>query len=184
MGRFVNLVAGTICIRRSHPAKVGTATGLSAGATRRSRVSKPAAQAELRIVPPDLVAGPDQNTGANAEGTTAPQRRDLAGSKPDTPARLRDRSHSLFPLVAPALLEDSSVGRAAGYYPVLRVRPPLLQPDIPGGIPGGLQSRKPVCPIPSPPDLKHPGECRAALQPSTLVVAGSSPAAPSKLVGA
>lgn len=101
---------------------------------------------------------------------------------PDTPARLRDGSHSLFSLVAPAntevLMEGSSVGRAAGFGPVGRGFEPFpSNRKYPGGMPGGLQLQPvAVCPNPCPPDPKSPGECRAALQAVPLVVAGSCPA--------
>ena len=113
---------------------------------------------------PCLVAGPGK-TGANAEGITAAIHDAIRREgNPDTPARLRDGSQSLFPLVAPALMEGSSAGRAAGCYPVGRGFEPLPSSQFPG---------------PQGPDQTNPGECRAALQAVTLVVAGSSPAAPS-----
>lgn len=96
------------------------------------------------------------------------QRDNLWGSSPHPACghRCGRGSHSLFTLVAPALLEGSSFGRAAGFGPDGQGLEPFpSSQEHPGGMPGGLQIQTvAVCPIPCPPDSKYPGECRAALQ--------------------
>lgn len=143
-GCFVTLVAGTRQKEKT-PAHSGRtirsrrmATGGMGFKARPARLAWPTVLPCLRRT---------RKTGANAKGTTASKDAIRRDGNPDRPARLRDGSHSLFPLVAPARLEGSSVGRAAGCYPARRGFDPLPSSQMlwpPRHIGGGRTNQTPA----------------------------------------
>jgi hypothetical protein len=213
--------------RRMRAGLQDRATGNRRGAV---QLCAPRNQLAHGYVLPNLVAGPKQNNGANAEGTTAQNAIWRAANPTRRPGFGTDRT------VSSPLSPRSRLPRRmpCGTTVILRSRvqiPPrptrrvaqsgraqerVANPLSPGQHwrVAQLVERRVLVPMvegsnPSPPAKNNrgnagrttgpnsgaaqslvprtkpnPGEYRAALQPVTLVVAGSNPAAPSTIVGA
>lgn len=119
---------------------------------RRSRVQlAPRKRSSVKKCPANLVAGPEYRGECRRDYSA--HRDNLWGSSPHLACghRCGRGSHSLFPLVAPVLMEGSSVGRAAGFGPDGR----------------GFE--------PFPSSQEQPGECRAEYSLETCLPRPLSP---------
>lgn len=159
-----------------------------------SRHAGPASGRIAQSLPP-CRTGPDfpgECRAALQHATVACINRVVAGSNPAVPVRVRSSARqSTRHRVAKPL--SPGPGWRSAQLPGQRVLVPMVEGSNPSppamNTPGNAgqttesTARRlpgPLSRVPYPP----PGECRAALQPSTLVVAGSTPAVPTKLVGA
>ena len=123
--------------KENHPANAGRTTGSERRETGgRAFNSRRESVAQGNVLP-CLVAGPEHRGECRRDYSTTWE--NLWGSSPHLAGghRCGRGSHGLFFLVAPVLLEGSSVGRAAGFGPVGR----------------GFE--------PFPSSHEFPGECRA-----------------------
>ena len=106
--------------KENHPANAGRTTGSERRETGGAQFNSRRESVAQGNVLPCLVAGPEHRGECRRDYSTTWE--NLWGSSPHLAGghRCGRGSHSLFPLVAPALLEGSSVGRAAGFGPVGR----------------------------------------------------------------